>query len=56
MFIFIRNVAKRWMIQKSHFQEERRDEAYHLSPTFSQNISPGQIPVTPAKVNAITGT
>ena len=28
----------------------------YLRPTFFQNISPGQIPVIPAKVSAITGT
>jgi hypothetical protein len=31
-------------------------KVYYLSPIFLQNISPGQIPVIPAKVNSTTGT
>jgi hypothetical protein len=31
-------------------------KVYYLRPIFFQNISPGQIPVIPAKVNKITGT
>jgi hypothetical protein len=31
-------------------------KVYYLSPIYLQNISPGQIPVIPAKVNSTTGT